>query len=486
MSTNIWYTLPFELQQDILCRLGRDDLKSVRQINRYSNGIATPVLYNTVHISPNTQSFGRALRIARRKRFAAHVRHIVYHVGLIESDYTREEFFNEVTTKAFVASHLSSQNLDQESLTTEKMYQCYLEETAAQEAFYDLDEFQELFRLTRRFTRLTSIATIRDEYDPFSPPQGYIESRTGLPAAGFHKGCAFVSLFEATAQSHLTTVHGDDLPWGTFLRLNALPSTPLRLERLRALHLGLYKSSLHPDPYHDPMVVLPALRRFLRLCGNLGMLSLDFDELPVDRTYQFLECISREALYKCHFPRLSCLKLRGLMTLEEPFIRFLQSHSNTLRALELADLMIVRSRSMDDDDFVPVVSTLDLNDDHTWQQASIVSAFQKIHNFCKLDRVQLGGNFTNTYDEAWYVTKIVQEGIVSRIQHFLCRQGPSPFPPLARYLRMQEISVAKSRVALQEDDSLELEPAAKQFCDKTWEWCPELLDEWSPVLLHLE
>ncbi|KIW31798.1 uncharacterized protein PV07_03390 [Cladophialophora immunda] len=460
--------LPFEVLHDILWRLDRNDLKSMRRVSRYHGGAATTILYNTIHISPNVRSIGRALKIALRQDLAAHVRNIVYHVGLIEAVYTKEAFIAEVTK---VTYNLPPQQVDWDA-RTERMYRCYLDETAAQEIFAELDEHQELSSLMSNFNHLTSIATVRDEYDPFSPPQGYIESRTGLPAAGFYEGSAFASLFEATAHSELASVHGDALSWDIFLGLNAQSTTPVRLDRLHDLHLGLYNSELHH--YHDPVVVLPELRRFLRLCGNLEMLSLDLDEFPLARTEQFLECVSREALYKCHFPRLSCLKLRGLISFEERLMRFLESHSKTLRALELADLMVVR-RSTVDNDVSAVMSTYTLNDDRAEHQASIVSVFQKIHDLCKLDRAKVAGNFTNRYDEAWYVTETVQEGFVSRIQRFLCRQGPSPFPPWPRYQRMQEASTANSRVTAEVGDSFELEPAAMQFCDETWEWCPELL-----------
>ncbi|KIW55035.1 hypothetical protein PV05_07351 [Exophiala xenobiotica] len=460
-DTKGWAALPFELQLIIASLLDRNDLKCLRSIHSRRGLAATAILFSTVHISPNTRSFARALQVAQEPHLASYVRRLVYHIGIIEAVYGTDTYYGE------------------EDNFYEQVYQyeCYLEEIDAQEAFLELDEIEELSRLTSRLNNLESIATIRDEYDPFLPPHGYIEQRTGLPAIGFFEGRPFASLFEATAGSSINKLQGEALSWGVFADVNALPDTSLRLGRLKELSLGLYITEL--SNCNDPRDTLQAMGHFLGHCTNLEALSLDFDEFPFDILSKYYECVSRASLYKCRFPRLTRLSLRGLITYEDKFIYFLEAHSSTPVDLTLADLMVVGT-SNEKDSVSSTLSASIVGEKYSSSTGSVVSVFQRIHDVCNLKRVRLRGNFTNRFDESWYVYESISEGFVPQIRRFLCRQGPSPFPALGEYCQMQEDTMKDWDPPPYDPEDLGPNgfgphPAAEQFCDDSWEWCPELL-----------
>ena len=352
------------------------------------------------------------------------------------------------------------------------MYECYLQETRAQDPFLQLNELEELSRLTTSLTKLESISTMRDEYDPFSPPHGFIEQCTGFPASGLYAGRPFASIFAASSHLPLLKMHVDALPWYIFSELIEMPGTAQRLNRLQELHVGLYNTEFINYRDRD---ALRSLRRFFEQCNKLEKISLDLVELPFflgEWRFWGLEAVPRGALYRFCFPRLASLQLRGCITLQSRLVTFLEAHSPTLEILELADLMLVRRHF--------AVADIDMSrfnaEDHTsFHHSSILSLFQSIYDICRLRKVRIRGNFTNRYDEAWYVNDSVKEGFVPKLQRFLCRQGPWPFPPLSKYQRMQADSMATHESPAEEADGAEPEPAAMQFCDDTLEWCPELL-----------
>jgi hypothetical protein len=431
-----------------------------------------------MHIRPDTRSFACALQVAQKDNLASHVRRLVYHATIVEDH--DEEMSNPlsgygvglVDRSGFIESipEWYREAIEARIAYVEDNQECYWEAMKAQRAFADLDELEELSRLTSRLTNLESIATVRDKSAPSQHLEGGIEHPTGLRATDFFEGRPFASLFEATASLPIKRLHGELVPWDVFADINAISDTTLRLGRLRELSMDLYQMGL--ERCSDQRGTLQAMRLFLSHCTHLEALSIDFDECSYGSESKFLECISRATLYKCRFPRLARLTLQGLVTYEDKFIRFLKKHSSTLEDLMLADLMLVQS-SNEDDPLSSESATSITGEKYSSSIGSVVSVFQRIHDVCYLKRVRLMRHFTNRFDEAWDFHEQISEGFVPRIRRFLCRQGPSPFPPLAEYLQMQKDSMKDRDSPVYNRDGPN--PAAKQFCDDSCGWERELL-----------
>lgn len=469
-----WAALPVELQLQILHHVDRADLKHMRAVDKHGTA-ATSILFETTHLTPNTRSFSRAHQVAT-SALSANVRHVVYHVGIIEAVYSDfEAFANEVAKPRHPSLLAPIDEPTDTSTIVEEMYTCYLQETEAQAEFEFRDETLELRQLAHNFRNLESVSTVLDEYVPFTLPEGYIERRTGLPAVTFYEGKPFAKLFEATAESALTKIHAGALPWSFWTELHWTPRMSVRLACLRALHLGLYNADFIQNS--DSRRTLQTLQKFLDACLNVESLSLDFDEIPFDISSKFNECISR-TIYKTRFAKLVRLKLRGLITFEDKFVSFLAVHKSNLQSLHLSDLWIVQSPQSDDP--VAVAMSVSLTGElYSSTRGSVVSAFQRIHDSCTLDHVVLEGNFTNRFDEAWYVDEAAKskDCIRTRIESFLCRRGSFPFPAPAEYLRLQEESMLEYIQSATSDSTEvdEAEPYAMMYCDDSWQWCPELI-----------
>ncbi|KAK5198007.1 hypothetical protein LTR99_009425 [Exophiala xenobiotica] len=428
-----------------------------------------------MHIRPDTRSFARALQIAQKDNLASRVRRLVYHATIVENH--DEEMSNPLSDYGVESiDHIDfvedipewyREVIEAKIAYVENNQECYWEAIKAQGAFAELDEPEELSRLTSRLNNLESIATVRDVSGPIG---GYVKHPTGLRATDFIEGRSFASLFEATASLSIKRLHGELVPWDFFADVNALPDTTLRLSGLRELSLDLHQMGL--ENCSDQRGTLQAVRIFLSHCSNLEALSIDFDEFPYGSESKFLECVSRATLYKCRYPRLARLTLQGLVTYEDKFIRFLKKHSSTLEDLMLADLMLVQS-SNEDDPLSSESATSITGEKYSSSIGSVVSVFQKIHDVCYLKRVRLMRHFTNNFDEAWDFHEPISEGLVPRIRRFLCRQGPSPFPPLAEYLQMQKDSMKDRDSSVHNRDGPD--PAAKQFCDDSCGWEPNLI-----------
>ena len=474
-----WTSLPIELQLKIARRLERDDLKSFRLSHRDRGLVATTVLFETIHISLNVLSFERAFRVAQSNNLAALVRRLVYHTGIIERNHTATAAYfgypeHDSDPGDLVGVHSPS------FPALEKNYQRYLEECDAQDAFLKLNEFDELCRLTAFFTNLESTTTIQNERRPSSqthPIQRHFERRIGIKANVTYCSHSFVYLFLATADSALKVIRGDFLSWDDF-GLSDTHIVGSRLFQLRELQLG-FKMEFFNLRKQSHKSTLKAFEHILKQCNSLAKLDLELHELPHKQSLQkliFQQCIS-STLHNCDFPRLVHLRLRSFTVFENKFITFLGRQSSTLRTLELEDLVVGRL-SPAEFETVPKWVKESLRADMLLQ-GSIISMFHKIHDTCQLKRASLAGNFTNRYDESWRAcrTRYVETfSFLYRIERFLCRQGPSPFPPLAVFQRKQREYHAEwdgnYDLRIAQDD---WQHAGARFKDHTWRWEPAML-----------
>ena len=105
--------LPRELQVAVVRGLGRNDLKSFRLIGK-AGDVATPVLFNTLHISPSRNSYHRARQLSGDERLSRHVRGVVYHFSC---ERLRDMFEVSSITLAVLAPNTNSTTMNSSSIS---------------------------------------------------------------------------------------------------------------------------------------------------------------------------------------------------------------------------------------------------------------------------------------------------------------------------------------------------------------------------------
>ena len=505
-------TLPTELKLQIFEYTDRVALKSLRLLDKFHHSIATPALFGTVHIRPTALSFKRANKLAGNKDLAKHVTRLVYHVGKLSGSYTSSnEHFRSDLTGSFHRGLLPRDNKPISEDYLQQKWKNYLEEIRAQQDFEVLDEMIQLKLLLLKLPFLDSVVALLDEYHPFEKLDGYIEQRTGMPTQ-IDDTPHTDRLLRLIPILALRSLELGVLGWGFFLQnvdmagqllssgqhyfpkyLADRTITPWNLQNL---HLGLYNSEYFR--YQDVFGVGPtALGNFLlNFSLNVSSLSLDFDELPFKiwqkSLFPKLMKIS-DAIFMHTWPSLVRLSLRGIIAKEDDLVHFLSRHAPTLKDLSLGDVEIANQVNFNAQDPYPP-NHFAITNSAPSSPGSVISLFYRLHaSRLRLHRCSLHGVFTNRFTEAFYASphptitnpataaRTDDTGLRARFEAFLCHASASPYPRWPTYhvlhgpiydLKAQAGMEQALRAELEEAQSV---PVRAEWCDGSWEWCPDLL-----------
>lgn len=448
--------LPTEIITIIAAHAERDELKALRLTNHFLSEAATKILFQEIHISPNSRSFDRALAVAECPQLHHLIKSLVYHLGTLGEIYSGFEAFRHEYYST--RKRPSSKDVyDPTKITAEVLwcYNCWLEEIDGENTFSSIrDEADELSRLCDQLPQLEAIATVLDDVDPFSEPTDYIGKRTGMHLSNFTNDVHFARLFTASLGKPLRKVSGRSISWQdlTTLVSNHQVAVQERLGSLKYLELGLYNaeneynSDDEEQGKHATQVeALIALDSILDSAKALTTLKLDFDELPYESAAYDMLPITH-TIFRYHWPALQELKLEAICAEEGELLNFLSAHKTSLKRLQLGDIELVNSPGY---------------------KASILRLFRDIRNSLRLHACTLTGNFTNRLDQAWYVdTECKDDKCVRNLMEAdMCNwTSPPETTGFVGYYWRRWFEC-------------QLEADFESFCDESWQWCPELLEE---------
>ncbi|KAJ9662164.1 hypothetical protein H2198_001515 [Neophaeococcomyces mojaviensis] len=449
--------LPTEIIDLIAIYAERDDLKALRLTNSFFLNATTKVLYKEIHISQNSRSFDRAFEVAESPKLHSLVKSLVYHLGTLGEVYSGFEAFRHEYYSTRRRPN-SSDVYDPTKITADVLwcYSCWLEEIDGENTFSSIrDEAYELRRLCEQLPHLDSIATVLDDVDPFSEPTDYIGKRTGMHLSNFTNDIHFARLFAASSEKPLHKVSGRSISWRDLrtLQLNQSVALKQRLGQLKFLELGLYNAENEHDTVSweeekrlTQIEALDALGAVLDSAKFLTTLKLDFVELPYESAVDEMLPVSR-TIFRHHWPILQKLKLEAICADECELLNFLTAHKASLRELQLGDIELANSLET---------------------RASVLRLFNGVRKSLRLRTCTITGNFTNRLDQAWYVdTECEQpECIREQLEIYMCNSS-------SRAATNELTSLYARRWV--ENSELELE--FENFCDESWQWCPELLEE---------
>lgn len=447
--------LPSEIIELVSSFVDRQELKALRETHRAFLVPASSRLFREIHISPNSYSFDRALAVGEDDTLRHLVRSLRYHTGTLGEFYAGFESFRH---EFFSIRRRPGESRDPSEVTAEVLwcYNCWLEELDAQRTFELRDESEELQQLCSRFPRLEQIITLLDDIDDIAEPKDYIGLRTGMAASEDVGEYRFARLFRAVSGRSLTKIVARAIGWNeledlvdgqddgsdSFEEL-VLPNT------LRYLELGLY-NPLGERSLLDIQARCGWLNTFLSKAPSLGVLRIDFDELPFESHAELMLPIS-ETIFLHQWTQLKDLKLEAIAAKEGELCDFLLAHAVTLRKLQLGDIELVQVEGSP-------------------SPPSVLRLFRRLRKGLQLSSFRITGNFTNRATQAWYVDIEVTQTNCLRdlIEAFVRRDtilfadpdvSPQPSKWFLNYMQSDDIEVGDW----------------EEFCDESWYWSPELL-----------
>jgi len=458
--------LPVEVWMLVVAQCGRDELKALRLTSHACSTAATEYLFRELHISPNSHSFDRAHNISEHDHLRRYAKSLVYHYGVLEDAHSGFESFRHEWFSARKPGEVRNPS----EITAEVIwsYNCYLEEMDGQRTFDLRIEEDELDFLVRGMPNLQSISTLLDDVKPFTELHDYIGKRVGMAAvaADDYGDGRFPKLFKVAADKSLWKVSARSIQWSD---LDFIEETPgegagrygMCLRKLKFLELGIYNAlnafEFENDEYKDEYrSSVDKLGIFLHEAQNLTTLKLDFDELPFEsHTVQMLHI--SQIIFKHQWPELRELKLEALCAHEDAFVEFLDRHKASLKTLCLGDIELAT-----DGDKLP----------------SILTFFQSIRGSLRLQTCRITGNFTNRIDQAWYVDTEYQQQNCFRdqLEAYLCRQDQC-IPAEAQKHEEHEVERFWDLGIHLELWLHRVVDDYESFCDGSWYWCPELLED---------
>lgn len=448
--------LPQEILNLISSHCDREDLKALRLANSECNFAASQHLFHTIHISPSSFSFDRALNIALADNLHRHSKSLVYHFGVLGDYYAGFDDFKH----EYFQTRKPGESRDPSEVTSEVLwcYSCWLEELDGQRTFELRDEKEELKDLCGKLPYLEEIYTLMDDCEDYVNPKDYIGRRTGMVAAEDTGNRRFARLFRASSEKALKKISARSIQWLDVIKIaDDLRVDDARLSRLSYLELGIYNIFEEAEDEDGKAYDhLGALEQVLSMASNIQVLKLDFDELPLESEPESMQPISR-TIFQHHWPHLRNLKLEAICADEDLFTDFLISHQSSLRKLQIGDVELTRSRNKKD-------------------SGDVLRFFRAIRDNLQLTSAKLTGNFTNRTYQAWYVDTEVQSPHCYReqLQTFLCsalREGH--LDETDAVLRWPFI--CDSPAIPQEDYRISC-VYDMECIDSSWYWCPELLE----------
>lgn len=420
-----------------------DELKALRQSNRYFRDRADIYLFQRLHVSASTASLERVKRISENDRLNVHVRELVFHRGT---------FFGHKMARAAHRFEVRARNFDD--------FQTYLVQSSGQRGRADIlqdskcySNFNEELGYESRFNQdMTWRSTLRKPCSLFPKLEGlrtlpvdedlesaYLRKRCGLTHQSWTPNYfAPYEIFEVCGPKfrpkalRLDSVNGEDFASIISNIRGGEAAVAARFADLRDFHISFSETvtTLEVEGTWDI---------FIRSCTSLQSLFLDFESFyspkllkePDSFPQKFIKTVLCQ-----HFPRLKGLGLSFAMMYEDDILGFLERHQRTLMSFRLYTWPM------------PVDAT-------GLPSGSIIRAFWKVGQLpmSQLRLVELRGEFSNRVDGDGWAALPYGELILSRLEAYV-RQGGSnkhtfPFP-----IDKATMDEAKSGKQLQELDEL--------------------------------
>jgi hypothetical protein len=432
---------PAEVLTGICVLLSRPDLKNVRLVSRSWAAAAQPVLFQTVFLRINLQSFERLHEIARHSTLRKHVTKISYDGRTLDGRAARQGFQDWLRCSAGAGLGLVSEaryellsRVDAQELET--CYINYLEYLFGQEYIQRRNNAKEM--LIQALPKLPGLAALqyivphrRDiGVSSTAPPLNALSPQARAILAqpeDYHGYCESDGHFWTLLQSACLSGHAQQLRMveGSHLDLKrwstaAAASLNDCSEALPALrHLSLeFDLALH----HDGDAI--TLARIIERATRLESLRLSFEEFSWDdpRAVIHLPQILPQTIQWKHLRRLS---LQAVVTTEGCLRDLLQRHALSLRSLELSNINIEAAAASNKD-----------------ERGSWIHFIHFLSEILSLERIRFNGCFSNLWNEGW-VTRDAEEKrwlgstqgftpypddcLKYRIERFITHGGVSPF-----------------------------------------------------------
>ncbi|KAL9608901.1 MAG: hypothetical protein Q9167_006282 [Letrouitia subvulpina] len=393
-------TLPTEILDNICAILSRPDLKRSRLVCKTFTSTAEKHLYHTIIVYPNIDSLYRARCISERRRLKIYVKKLLYKCLGIPSVYTFDKWRKYYLGHGWLDK---DQKLEFEKLFDSAALKHHYWQYKTFDHGQDLaDEVETIYPLLKAITRCPRLSEFEFSYaeDDYCP----VESRNGtfdalstfksadrltrnilaIPTPGWGDVTVrehMLTLLKCWKDS-VTTFKGRDLPWELFK-----PNIGENLNNLPFM-LSMTNIVFQIQMQEGPLEQVLRCRQIGWLVSGapaLQSLELSFNELPIKSEAKKLNHIfSREHYWPC----LRRLRLQAVSTTNQHLRVFLTRHHDTLRWLELKDIILR-------EDLIRSAGRVKI------EHGSWIDNIKFLQRKFNLEHVRLGGSLTNCWDEAW-------------------------------------------------------------------------------------
>ena len=423
-------SLPLELQQQILCDLPVQALKSIRlAFKAFSRG-AEEYLFRDLTLYPSVQSFKKLDHISTHARFSTYVKGVCYSGNTLLEDKWVERPLTFDTWRLSIGDGLkfSVKLADsiRDTYTKKELEQHYSAYAAyAQSQIALRTEGKESTWLKSIFQRLINLDCLEFEAEIWFDPK--VETLNNMDEIKNLSSFAQTTLMERNYSSYspsasdrivtlleaanaanvkVKTFKASHVPWETFEDLNA-PGMAKHLTWLQ-LKYSEYDGLRAPD-------TRMGFSRFFRNATNLTVLDLN---LGGNNERWSLDAEALGAIKS-----LKLLKLRFMRCRESRLRAILSSHAETLQSLELGWIYLLS------------------DDTASEQRPSWVSMIMYLQSAMKLTNVCLDGILGNGQNENWTTHSVKQceeeddpqshhteTSLRARVERYILNGGRCPFP----------------------------------------------------------
>ncbi|KUJ11172.1 uncharacterized protein LY89DRAFT_238950 [Mollisia scopiformis] len=335
------YQLPPELWAYICEDLSRKDLRNLRLVCRYLQDCTAPALFKTVFLKVSLDSFANLQKISEHPVFSRSVRYIYYDGRILAPFLLNCEF--QDWRQNYLDARMYARYNAFGSKQRHNVYLAFINHTSGQEYIRKgTHEKEMLSQYLSRLPGLCGIFVQSSEYNSLCPGAFTKPTNSTNPILlktftepEFYRQQNdeyFWSLFEAATSnpqlSELSGVGLDIRQWT--LRANLSMELSQRVPNIRRLKLEFSGQPKDFSSFERVLIRLPSLE------------SLRISFTYIDSS-EYLEAPVRSNLLneQMHWKRLRHLSLQAIPTGSQHLKTFLAKHSNSLRSLELGDIIFV-------------------------------------------------------------------------------------------------------------------------------------------------
>ncbi|KAH8595330.1 hypothetical protein B0O99DRAFT_511971 [Bisporella sp. PMI_857] len=439
MTRDISTFLP-EVLARICVLLSRSDLRSVRLLSHTWNNAAQRILFETVFLRINLQSFERLQDISRHEKLRKYVRIISYDGRTFGSSAARQGFQDWLRCSAGTGLGLAWEAKDEflaqfSIQQLEKYYFNYCHYLFAQD--HILRRGNEKQMLIDALQKLPGLSGV--QYTVISGAETGISRK--VPELSSLSTLAQAILAEP--EDYHRYLESEGRFWN-LLQSAYLSGHAQQLKSIRGSHLDLERWNAAAKSFRDCYRALPALH-YLSLefgfsqhgdgetiqladmiahASSLTSLRLSFDNFSWDDPSAIIHLpqVINDGLQWKH---LRSLSLQAVATTEGFLRNLLLRHSESLRSLELSNINLNVAAIPDQ-----------------YGRGSWIHFIQFLNETMSLEHIRFDGCFSNLWDEGWVSRDADWErafGVVCapaqyskdclkyRIERFIIHTGPCPF-----------------------------------------------------------